>query len=417
MTDLVTGDTIQECDVLLFSEICMADDKIIGRSGPHFFRVDLESEDSIFLTAIPDIFYNTDKYPVIISDDILLPTFPPLCLSASSFEEVWGFCDAEIGQGLYVFDVAGDSHLSFFIISDGETTRLLAVRTSTGQFEWVSESLPLSLWLAVGEHTIFCGGQSLWAYTEEGEQKWEFAPEERITSNLVFDSTAVFFTDSLGNLYKVSVDGTVVWKTTCEVSPWYYETHLVGAGGVLFCTANLGGPDHVTTSKISAFSIKTGEKLWERELGASHYVKAPPLLADGILVVGTAGGTIVAIASDPDLFVEQGDTFIITGDRNRASESYAKALELCEKKEMTDEYQQILGHVVEKGVTQFGMPASTPPQTESPEPTVPETTSPGTVTPSLPERSPLVSDQYYIVVGVGILIVLVGYILRKRMSQ
>ncbi|MBU7023945.1 MAG: PQQ-like beta-propeller repeat protein, partial [Theionarchaea archaeon] len=126
----------------------------------------------------------------------------------------------------------------FIMRKDG--MRLLAVDTQTGTLTWETSPLHGARWLSLKENTVYCGGKNLWAFNRDGTQRWVFFPEEHIISNLVLGSDAVYFVDEEDNLYKVDFNGNLVWKTKCEASLEYYETHLIGAGDILYCIGNYG---------------------------------------------------------------------------------------------------------------------------------------------------------------------------------
>jgi len=159
-----------------------------------------------------------------------------------------------------------------------------------------------------------------------------YKPEKIIVSNIVLGPDALFIVDESNHLYKIDLNGNLVWKTDCEVSPWFLETHLIGAGTILYCIRNVEEKVAVTRSFVTAYSMEDGSRLWDIDFGRLHHVRASPAVADGILVVGNMWGEVIALASSPYLFVKQGDIFLLKGRIEDAIRSYEKAVELYEIK-------------------------------------------------------------------------------------
>lgn len=411
--DLLTGEkiSITELESIIFS-IVSIDGNIIGIQKEKICQIDPTSGSTTFLTNIhAKYFFVNPAFPLILKDRIIIPTTPAVCISKTDFGELWNLNNISSLKDFVPVNLAGDESGIYFILEKEGELYIAAVNPQKGMLKWKSEFIPAALHIAVKEDSVFCGGMNLWKFSREGNQLWEFSTEERIVSNMVISPDAVYCVDAGSTLYKVDFEGNLLWKTYCEVSSWYFETHLVGGGDILYCVTNSGD---LTSQKavITAFSMKTGEELWNLELGASHYVKAPPVLIDGILIVGTVGGKIMAVASDPDIFVKQGDTFVEMGNDENAAESYKKALDLCEKKELIEKYQEILEYIVQRGVTQFGTPEP-PVQTQSPEPTPSQTPKP-TPSQTEPEPSPHIPEWYLIVVAGIIIGILIFYAWQKH---
>ncbi|MGC1121223.1 MAG: PQQ-binding-like beta-propeller repeat protein [Candidatus Methanofastidiosia archaeon] len=415
--DLLTGNVVSSADTegIMFGIFPM-ENGIIGIQKEELCQIDLTSGNIAPLAHIPPKFFHVyPVFPLVLESGIIIPSTPAVCLSKSDFSQLWNLD----GLSSFVEDstpasLAGNESLVYFVLEKKGELYIAAINPQKGLLIWRSHILPAALYLTATEDGVFCGGFNLWKFSREGEMVWEVSLEQRIVSNMVRGPDGLYCVDAGNNLYEVDFEGNLLWKAFCEVSPWYYETHLLGGGDILYCVRNSGDVVSPETTVITAFNMKTGEKLCELGLGASHYVKAPPILADGILVVGTVGGNIIAVASDPDLFVKQGDKFMDIGDRNRASESYEKALELCEKKQLADKHQEILKHVMEQGFTQFGTPIPSPPQTQPPQPTPPETVLETAAPSTEPESSLQLPEWYYLLAAAGIITALVVYVLRRR---
>ncbi|MGD2251087.1 MAG: PQQ-binding-like beta-propeller repeat protein [Candidatus Methanofastidiosia archaeon] len=410
--NLLTGDktSIAKLESIVYS-IISVEGNIIGIQKEKICQIDLISGSTTFLTNIPTkYFFVNPAFPLILKDSIIIPTTPAVCISKTDFGELWDLNNVSSLKDFVSVNLAGDESGIYFILEKEGELYIAAVDPQKGMLKWKSEFIPAALQIAVTKDGVFCGGMNLWKFSHEGNQLWEFSTEERIVSNMVIGPDAVYCADAGSNLYKVDFEENLLWKTYCEVSSWYFETHLVGGGDILYSVTNSGD---LTSQKavITAFNMKTGKKLWNLELGGSHYVKAPPVLVDGILIVGTVGGDIIAVASDPDIFVKQGDTFVEMGSDEKAAESYKKALELCEKKGLTEKYQEILEHVEQRGFTQFGTPeppvqtqSPAPSETAPPESSPPDTSPPGTESSQSPPPGPESSRMLeYLIVVIGII--------------
>jgi outer membrane protein assembly factor BamB len=387
--DVLTGEILHEMDSLLFSEVFPVGDRIIGRSGIRFYEIDIAAGTNTLLTEIPRRGYSFDQYPVILKNKIVIPTFPSLCLTFD-FDIRWDMGDTEIDPHLRLYNVAGDEDILGFILAEEGITQLYVVDTSTGILQWMSGPLPSSLWLTIGNDTLYCGGEKLWAFGQNGSERWSFSPEKRIMSNLVLGLDGIFFADEANNLYKIDFDGNLIWKTGWEVSPWYYKTHLIGAGTILYCIGNYGNPDFPSKSSITAFSMEDGIELWNLEFEHLNYVKAFPAIAEGILILGTIGGNVIALASDPDVFVRQGDAFLSKGITDEAITSFTKAAELFEKEGNAFESQKIRERIHELDSSSEFLPESSPPEHVPPgsEPSEPPSTPSFTTSPeTTPEES------------------------------
>ncbi len=346
LLDLLTGNVLQEFvpvipEEYLILEAFPVDARIMGRSTYGIYEVDLVSKTSRLLTEIPIRSLGTgDSYPIILMDKIIFPTYPPVCFSKSDFHMIWTL-NTILDLNLRPYNLAGDESIVVFVMAEEGLTRLLAVDPSNGSIKWESDPLPLSLWVALKENTIYCGGEKLWAYDRQGKELWHFAPEERIASNIVLGQDAVYIVDYSNHLYKIGLDGTLIWKRDCEVSPWYYNTHLVGAGNILYCLASSGDPDLVTRSCITAFDMSNGTEMWELESKPPSNIVAAPAVSEGILVVVKENGAIVALASDPDLFAEQGGAFLSRDLPEKAIDSYRKAAELYGRNEDLSKAEEV----------------------------------------------------------------------------
>ena len=325
LLDVLTGKILQDYYDPQLSRVFPVDDRIIGESGSYVYEIDLVSATKTLLTVTPK--KGSPLYPVILKGKIVFPATPAVCLSTSDFDVVWSLKDVMVDPELDLFNLAGDEDIVAFIMQD----RLYVVDSSTGVLKWTSEPLTLALWVTFGKDTIYCGGRNLWAFDRNGSEIWHFIPDERIVSNIVLGLDGMYFADEGNNLYKIDINGNLIWKICWEVSPRYYKTHLIGAGDTLYCIGNYGKPDLVARTYISAYNMEDGNMIWDLEFGSSCYIKGSPATAEGILVIGNTNGELIALASDPELYKKQGDTFWSENLKDEALNSYEKAAELYEK--------------------------------------------------------------------------------------
>jgi len=362
LLDVLTGKILQDYYDPQLSRVFPVDDRIIGESGSYVYEVDLVSATKTLLTVTPK--KGSPLYPVILKGKIVFPATPAVCLSTSDFDVVWSLKDVMVDPELGLFNLAGDEDIVAFIMQD----RLYVVDSSTEVLKWTSEPLTLALWVTFGKDAIYCGGENLWAFNRNGSEIWHFIPDERIVSNIVLGLDSMYFADEGNNLYKIDINGNLIWKTCWEVSPWYYKTHLIGAGDTLYCIGNYGKPDLVARTYISAYNMEDGNMIWDLEFGPSCYIKGSPATAEGILVIGNTNGELIALASDPELYKKQGDTFLSENLKDEALNSYKKAVELYEKKGDTSRSQDVQERIHELEDEPESPPPTTPPEPSSPIP-------------------------------------------------
>lgn len=361
LLDVLTGEILQDYYDPHLSRVFPVGDRIINKSGSYVYEIDLVSATKTLLTVTPK--KGSPLYPVVLKEKIVFPGTPVVCLSISDFDVIWRLEDVMLDPELNLFNLAGDEDILTFIMQN----RLYVVDSSTGVLKWTSEPLSLALWVALGKDTIYVGGKNLWAFDRNGSEIWHFVPDERIVSNIVLGPEGVYFADEGNNLYKIDMNGNLVWKMYWEVSPWYYKTHLIGAGDMLYCIGNYGKPDLVARIHVSAYNMEDGNMIWDLEFGASCYIKASPATAEGILVIGNTNGELIALASDPELFVRQGDAFLSEDLTEKAINSYEKAVELYEKKGYISQSQELQERILElENLLEFPSPSEVPESTPEP---------------------------------------------------
>jgi outer membrane protein assembly factor BamB len=140
-------------------------------------------------------------------------------------------------------DLAGDETLVVVLVYTEGGDRILSVNPLTGLQRWKSGILPSASWLALDDNRVCCAGERLWAFDRRGSNLWEFTPENHVVSNIVVGPDSVYIADAANNLYRIDVDGNLIWKTTWEGfilctergSILCCDTYLVGAGDIIYC--------------------------------------------------------------------------------------------------------------------------------------------------------------------------------------
>lgn len=415
--DLLTGEVLHEVDDKPFFKIFPVGDQILGVSGLELYEIDPSSGKSTLLTSFSGrTFGGSLIYPVILEDRIVFPTTPVVCLSRSDFDTLWNLNRITREKDLIPGDLAGDETLIVFLVYTERGDRILSVNPSTGLQRWKSDILPFASWLALDDNMVYCAGERLWAFDRRESKLWEFIPEKHVISNIVVGPDSVYLADAAHNLYRIDLDGNLVWKTdwegyvlcTNEGSVLCCATHLIGAGNILYCIGNFmdGG------SQIAAYNMEDGSRMWSSHLEIPGIrlphglLEGPPAIADGILVIGDMWGNITAFASDPDLFVKQGDAFLSKGHTEEAINSYEKAAELHKKKGNLAQSQKI-----QERIHELENPLDSEPSTTSP--TEPSTTPSESTHPESP-KSLIPFSIALGLIGTSIGISIAYYIIRQR---
>lgn len=371
--DLLTGTLVQKIvpEVGLYSA-CPAGDKVLIDSGEKAYELDLSSEEISFISEIPrECFISSvfqDCYPLVLPDKIVFSTTPMVCLSRGDYSVLW---DLETSLGsLYpekaeILNIAASIN-QVYIIIEGESRKVLAVDIETGDSIWMND-LKVSN-IAADESVVFVAGDNLYALdAQTGELLWTFETDFAM-SNIAVGPTAVYITDYRNYLYAVDKEtGELEWKSPWEEAEWI--TYIFVAGNTIICSNVLN---------LTAFSAKDGTELWNmhfRDYSGIAPEKPCPAVAEGILVIpkkerqkGDSFAVmrpeqLVALASDPRLFVRQGDAFLAKSLKDQAVNSYEKAAELYEKKGDLNKSQEIQEKIYELENQQETVPPTTPPET------------------------------------------------------
>lgn len=388
--DLLTGTLLQKVipDTGL-TGVHPVGDTILIRSKGNLHKIDLSSGKTSFVSEIPGKhFCYPGCYALILPDKIVLPTTPLVCLSRDDYSILWNL-ETSLGS-LYsekaeIWEIAASKNQVYVILEGENGRKVLAVNLETGNLIWMSE---LMVWrIATDDSYVFVAGDNLYALSAEtGEPLW-MLELDYTSSNIAIGPTAVYLTDIKNYVYAVDrKTGELMWK-----SPWeetrFGITYIVGVGDTIICSNLLN---------LTAFSAEDGTELWNvhfRDYADFDSERPCPAVAEDILVfvkkelqqgdshVKIKPEQLIALASDPDLFVKQGDAFLSENQKDRAINSYKKAAELYEWKEDLTTSQEIHNRIHElenlsesapPPIPAETTPAATPPATSSPAPESPD---------------------------------------------
>ncbi|KYK32378.1 MAG: hypothetical protein AYK19_15680 [Theionarchaea archaeon DG-70-1] len=363
VVDLLTGTLLEEnlAEVRFLTGAYPAGDLILGTTrGGRLYKIDPVSEEPSFDTMIPEKFSCfLYCYPIILPGKVVFPTTPAVCLSRDDYSILWNL-ETSLGP-LYpingkIRNIAASQN-RIYIVLEEEERRIWAVDSDTGEFIWVSDTVKALNITAEGP-VLFVGGDNLYALNAEtGELLWE-SESGSICSNIVVGSDTVYAASF--DRYLCAIDkssGDLKWKTQWEgVTNWI--THIVGAGDIIILSNYVG---------LFSFSAKDGTELWNIHFQSE--IEMCPASADGILVVGEKMDyKLKALASDPVLFVKQGDANLSEGHTEEAISSYEKAAELYEKKGDTSRSQDVQERIHELENEPEPSPPTTPPEPSAPIP-------------------------------------------------
>lgn len=388
--DLLTGTLLQKIvpEVGLVGVYPVGDTVLIN-SGSRLYQLDLASEEVSLVSEIPKrcVCY-PECYPLVLPDKIILPTTPVVCLSRDDYSPLWNL-ETSLGS-LYpekarVWNIAVSMDRMYVVINEENHRRVLAVDVETGELIWMRDDL-LAWPIAADGSVIYAAGVNLYALNAEtGAIIWTFETES-VRSNIAVGPAAVYLTDIQNYLCAVDKNtGDLKWKTPWEET-FHGITYIVQAGDTIICSNILN---------MSVFSAEDGTELWNvhfRDSPDFDSVRPCPAVTEGILVVakkemqyensivGIKPEILMALASDPELFVKQGNAFLSEDLKDQAISSYEKAAELYEREGNTSQSQEMRERIQELE----NQPESPPPESTTPS-TPPESTSqPSTPEPSAP---------------------------------
>lgn len=425
VVDLMTGSLLQKIvpDVD-FADVHPVGNTVLVYSVEELYKLDLASGSTSFVSKIPGEWSCvSDCYPLVLPDRIVYPAKPMVCLSRDDYSTLWDL-KSTLGsfypQNAKIWTIAASMNQLYIIFEEDNERKVMAVDAETGELIWVSDSL--FIWrIAADGSTVFVGGDNLYALDAgTGEQLWMFELDFAV-SNIVVGTTGVYLTDNQNYLYAVDKDtGELIWNNPWEEPP-HWPTYIVGIGDTIICS---------NAMEMTCFFTKDGSRLWNvhfQDISDISLGNFCPAVADGIIVVVKRllhkEGDIsvlepyrlMAFASDPDLFIKQGDKFLSESLKDQAINSYEKAAELYEKKGNMSRSQEVREHIRElESQPESIPPETTPPTTPESTASPPETTLP----PTPPEFSMLISVSVVVIlIGAMIGISIVYYLTRHKKTK
>ncbi len=404
--DLLTGTLVQrivpEEDFL--NVYAVKETLILGETYDKLYEIDISSGKTTCVSDIPmKAFCDPRCYPIILSDTIVFPTTPVVCISISDYRLLWNL-ETSLGS-LYpengkILNIAASQDRIYIIIDEEKGRRIWAVDSTTGAFVWVSDPLTVSE-IAADRFALFAGGDKVYALNAEtGKMLWTF--ESTLNSNIMVGGGAVYFSDN-ERLYAVDrKTGELKWESQWNGIPLWI-TYIVGSGDMVICS---------NVFDLSSFSQENGTQLWNVHFRNSTdmgtITKPCPAVAQDILITRKDGKEeILALASNPELFVKQGDAFVSAGSKEKAGNSYRKAVNLYEKNGNIEKAEEI-----KKRISELGLPL----ETQSPTPSA----SPLSSVPPSSEPPPLTKKSTIFIASIAAIIVLIMvaiYYFIKRKKQ
>jgi outer membrane protein assembly factor BamB len=410
VVDLMTGDLIiRAVPDIDFARIDPVGDTAFIYTQDEIHEFDLFSGETTFIAELPEKkSFLSGYYPLVLPDTIVYPTVPVVCLSRKDYSQLW---DLESSLGSFypynakMWAIAASMDQIYMIFQE-EERYVMAVDAKTGERTWVSKNLLVGR-MAADESTVFVGGEDLHALdAKTGECIWTFELGY-VMSNIVVGPTDVFVTDEQNYLYAVNkYTGRLTWSNPWEELP-LWPTYIIGIHDTIICSNALD---------MTCFSVKDGSILWNvhfQDIPHSSLRNYCPAVKEGIIVVVRMPlhmegdipvqefSKLVAFASDPDIFVKQGDVFLSKKMKEEAINSYRKAQELYKKKGNETQSQKMEDKILElENLQETTPPETTPPETEKPPASPP--TPPETKPPSESANTPILVFSFIVLIGVFI---------------
>ena len=416
--DLLTGTLIQKVvpeDEP--SDVYPVGDLIVG-SGRNLWELNMDSQEMTVVGEIPQrCSCIAGCHPLILDNIIVFPTTPVVCLSRDDYSTLW---DLETILGpLYpkfaeVWSIAASTNQVYIVLKGEDENRVLAVDADTGAVVWMKDLIASGV-AAEGEVVYFVGEDLYALDAKTGESLWVFNLGFS-WSNIAIGPQAVYVIDDQNYLYAVNkYTGKLRWKSPWQESDWI--DYIIIAQDTIICSNILN---------LSAFSAENGKEIWKLHFFDYPILSAEkpcPAIAEGILVFSkkeiqeedtytiVKPEKLVALASDPDVFVKQGDTFLSMNMKEEAINSYRKAQELYKKKGNETQSQKMEDQILElENLQETAPPETTLPESENP----PESLS----TPPTPPESPPPSEStltpILAVVSLVSIGVFIAYYIRKK---
>ena len=174
---------------------------------------------------------------------------------------------------------------------------ILRARDSNGVLKWAhnTNSTTFGAGVAVSNDgtILFGSGESLYALTSDGTEKWSFDCGERINNTPVIGYNGIIYVSVGFTLLAIDFDGNELWRFDLvpgNTGDWtQLSTPAIGFDGTIFAASDL-------TSKLYAIN-PNGTKKWEYHIG-SNIRSSPAIAPDGTILLGGNDGYLYAITSE-----------------------------------------------------------------------------------------------------------------------
>jgi outer membrane protein assembly factor BamB len=178
------------------------------------------------------------------------------------------------------------SHDGYLYAVNPDGTRKWAFKTLGGfQRDWVVSSPAVDC-----DGTIYVGSEDHRLYAinpKDGSQKWAFLTGAAVSSSPAIDADGTIYVESFdGYFYAINPDGSQKW--TIRVGDGGHSCPAIGPDGTIYVGSYYDG-------KLYAIS-PSGNQQWVFPLGGQAASAA--VGSDGIIYVGSKGGTFYAINPD-----------------------------------------------------------------------------------------------------------------------
>lgn len=276
--------------------------------------------------------------PVENTESIPMEQPPVLWLQAygsSSGNAAWGHAIVAPFDTLWSISTGRELFSPPAIVGDmiflaGNDKVLRGINKNSGSQQWSrTVTCGLSGGVAADSTTVYFSGQDGYMYAlniETGSERWKAGLGYHIfTDACVFCDSLVLAGNSMGSIAALNRrTGDVVWNDTMDglllgpalsdsIAVFSSEAGAVGAwdiaGNTLWSRSFSSQPSApsiksnvvfigFSTGKVLAFSLLTGETLWETSLGGIRgrtVVSRPALVGDSLLVAGTCDGRVFCL--------------------------------------------------------------------------------------------------------------------------
>ncbi|MBM4167351.1 MAG: hypothetical protein FJ218_10610, partial [Ignavibacteria bacterium] len=170
-------------------------------------------------------------------------------------------------------------------------SKLYSLKKRTGEINWTFEektkksgsrahcsvvSDGFNLYFGNDEGIVYSVG------IDSGKQQWKFDAEGSIFSSPTIFENKIYFTTTKGNVYVLSLDGTLQWKKNMDVP--LYATVGIGQHSLLVATSD---------GKIVSLNRINGETEWEFQ--TKSVINVTPLVLGNFVYVGTTDKNLYAL--------------------------------------------------------------------------------------------------------------------------